>query len=326
MTQDPYDTRIVVLDGHTLNPGDLSWEPLDRLGLTEIHPRTEPERVAEVCEGVMYVLTNKAPLPREVLAALPALRYVGVLATGYNIVDVAAARRQGVTVTNVPAYSTRSVAQMVFAHLLNLTQRVGEHAAGVRAGRWTACPDFCYWDHPLVELDGRTMGIVGLGRIGRAVAALAEAFGMRVLGHDPDPLAAASAPASVERVDLDDLFRRSDVVSLHCPLTDETAGLANARRLALMKPTAYLINTARGPLVDPAALADALSAGRLAGAGLDVLAEEPPPADDPLLGAPHCFLTPHIAWATREARRRLLSTAAENLAAFLAGRPQNVVS
>jgi glycerate dehydrogenase len=269
------------------------------------------------------------PFSRETLGRLPELRYIGVTATGYNIVDVAAARERGVAVTNVPTYGTRSVAQMVFAHLLNLTQRVAHHAETVRRGRWSQCPDFCYWGYPLVELDGLTMGIVGFGRIGRAVAELAGAFGMGVLACDVRPDTADAAPESVAFVELDELFRRSDVVSLHCPLTNETGGLVDARRLALMKETAFLINTARGPLVDASALADALDAGRIAGAGLDVLPVEPPPAGGDaarLLAAANCFVTPHIAWATRSARRRLLAAAVENVRAFITGRPANVVN
>ena len=318
--------KIVVLDGHTLNPGDLSWAPLAALGECEVHERSSPDDVLARAAAAGIALTNKVVLSREALAGLPALRYVGVTATGYNIVDVAAARERDVVVTNVPTYGTRSVAQMVFAHLLNLTQRVGHHAETVREGRWSRSPDFCYWDHPLIELEGLTMGVVGLGRIGRAVAELARAFSMDVCAYDVSPDASASAPAGVAFVELDELFARSDVVSLHCPLTDRTDGMVNRRRLALMKPTAFLINTARGPLVDPHALAAALEAGQIAGAGLDVLAVEPPSADDPLPRAKNCFVTPHIAWATRSARRRLKDTAVENVAAFLAGRPQNVVN
>ena len=245
-----------------------------------------------------------------------------MLATGYNVVDLAATAARGIVVTNVPTYGTQSVAQMVFAHLLHLVQHVGEHAMGVHRGKWTRSEDFCYWEFPLVELEGLTMGLVGLGRIGRAVAKLAQAFGMEVLAFDPQ---AAETPDGVQRVELDALLARSDVVSLHCPLTEETRGLINAERLARMKPTAMLINTSRGPLVDEPALANALNAGRLAGAGLDVLSSEPPVASNPLLGARNCYITPHIAWATRAARARLLKTAVENVQAFLAGRARNVV-
>jgi glycerate dehydrogenase len=315
--------HIVVLDGYTLNPGDLSWEDLYALGHCRIHDRSQPGEVVARARGAEIVLTNKTELPRQVLAELPGLRYVGVLATGYNIVDVAAAAELGIAVTNVPAYGTDSVAQMVFAHLLNLAQRVAHHAQTVTDGRWTDGPDFCYWDFPLVELAGLTMGIVGFGRIGRQVARLAQAFGMHVLAHDVGPLADAG---EVQAADLDTLFRESDVITLHCPLTDENRGLVDRRRLGLMKPTAFLINTSRGPLVDEEALADALAAGRIAGAGLDVLAVEPPRAENRLLSARNCFVTPHIAWATRAARARLLHVTVENIRSFVAGHPQNVVN
>jgi glycerate dehydrogenase len=274
--------------------------------------------------GAEIVLTNKTVLTREQIALLPALRYIGVLATGFNVVDAAAAGERGIPVTNVPTYGTRSVAQTTFALLLELTQHAGHHAQTVRDGRWTKCPDFSYWDHPLVELDGLIMGIVGLGRIGRAVADLAAAFGMRVIAHAPRP--PADRPAWIELADVDSLFSRSDVVSLHCPLTPETRGLVNAARLARMKRTAFLLNTSRGPLVDEPALAAALNNGQIAGAGLDVLAMEPPAAVNPLLGARNCLITPHLAWATRAARARLMDTAVANVAAFLAGRPTNVVN
>jgi glycerate dehydrogenase len=317
--------KIVVLDGYTNNPGDLSWGELAALGDCEIHDRTPADLVETRAAGAEIVLTNKVPLPRERIERLGKLRYIGVLATGHNIVDSAAARERGVVVTNVPTYGTRSVAQMVFAHLLNLTQHVAHHAATVREGRWSRCEDFCYWDRPLIELVGLTMGLVGFGRIGRAVARLAGAFGMAVLARDP--ASPADAPTDVEFVDdVDELFRRSDVVSLHCPLTPATARLVDARRLGLMKPTALLINTARGPLVDGAALAGALNAGRIAAAGLDVLDVEPPAADDPLLSADNCFITPHQGWASRSARARLIATAVDNVRAFLAARPVNVVN
>lgn len=313
--------RIVVLDGYTLNPGDLDWSPLESLGACRVHDRSAAEEIVPRAAGAEIVLTNKTVLSEQSLAALSDLRYVGVLATGYNVVDVDAARRRGIVVTNVPAYGARSVAQLTIAHLLNLTQHVAHHAQTVAEGRWSRSPDFCYWDFPLIELEGLTLGIVGYGRIGRTVADLARALGMRVLVYDP----AASPGPEVETADLDRLFRDSDAVSLHCPLTPETAALVDRRRLALMKPTAFLINTSRGPLVDEQALAEALDSGRLAGAGLDVLAVEPPPADHPLFRAKNCFVTPHIAWATRAARARLLAIAVENIRAYLAGRPRNVV-
>ena len=316
--------KIVVLDGYCLNPGDLSWGQLATLGECSIHDRTPAEHTAARARGAEILLTNKTVLSRPLIVCLPALRYIGVLATGYNVVDVAAASERGVVVTNVPAYGTRSVAQMVFAHLLNLTQHVADHARGVREGRWAAADDFCYWDSPLVELDGLTLGIVGFGRIGRAVAALALAFGMKVLVHDPLPT--EPVPEGVTAVAPDRLFRESDVVSLHCPLTPDTEKLVDAGRLAMMRPSAFLINTSRGPLVDEHALADALNEGRIAGAGLDVLAAEPPTADNPLLHARNCHVTPHISWATRSARARLLRTVVGNVKGFLAGRPQNVVN
>lgn len=315
--------RIVVLDGHTLNPGDLDWNALQALGSCAIYDRTPPDQVVSRAQGAQIVLTNKTVLSRESIERLPQLKYIGVLATGYNVVDIEAARRRGICVTNVPAYGTPSVAQMVFAHMLNLTQHVAEHAQSVRAGEWSRCEDFCYWNFPLVELAGLTMGIVGFGRIGRQTARLARDFGMKVVYHDVSPAPVPSSEA--KPVDLDALFRDSDVVSLHCPLTQANRGFVNKRRLEMMKPSAFLINTSRGPLVDEPALAEALNAGRIAGAGLDVLCEEPPRADNPLLSARSCYITPHIAWATRSARQRLMEIAISNVRAFIAGNPQNVV-
>jgi glycerate dehydrogenase len=317
------NVAIVVLDSFCLNPGDLSWEPLEELGECTIHERTPASQLRERVHDAEIVLTNKAPLSRDVLAGHPRLKYVGVTATGYNIVDVVAARELGIAVTNVPSYGTASVAQMVFAHILNLTQRVGDHAEAVRQGRWASSPDWCFWDFPLLELDGMTLGIIGYGRIGQAVAKLARAFGMQVLAHNRSPIEDAEG---VRAVDLDMIFRESDILSLHCPLTDETKRLVNRQRLAAMKPTALLINTSRGPLVDERALADALNAGQMAGAGLDVLDDEPPAADNPLYSAKNCYITPHIAWATRASRQRLLDAAVENVAAYLRGTPQNVVN
>ena len=314
----------VVLDSYTLNPGDLSWDGLADFGEYAVHDRTPPRDVVGRAAGAEIALTNKTLMPREVIEQLPDLQYIGVLATGYNVVDVAAARDHGIPVTNVPTYGTLSVAQMVFAHILNLTQHVGHHAQTVRDGRWTESPDFCYWDYPLIELADQTMGIVGFGRIGRAVAKLADAFGMKVIAHDIADL--TDVPSSVSVVELAALFRDSDVVTLHCPLTEDNVRFVDAGLLATMKPAAFLINTGRGPLVDDRALADALNDGRLAGAGLDVLTEEPPPADSPLLSAKNCFITPHISWATKSARRRLLDTAIDNIRAFVDGNPTNVVN
>ncbi|MBM3866912.1 MAG: D-2-hydroxyacid dehydrogenase [Verrucomicrobia bacterium] len=308
--------RLVVLDGHTLNPGDLSWAALEALGDCTIYAHTPPADVIARAAGAAVVLTNKTPLPAAAFAALPDLRYVGLLATGYNVVDVAAARARGIPVANVPLYGTASVAQHTFALLLELTQHVGRHTAGVRAGRWAASRDFCYWETPLLELASLTFGVVGAGRIGSAVARIAEAFGMRVL----------TARRAGGRAELEGVLRAADVVSLHCPLTGDTRHLINATTLGWMKPGAFLLNTSRGPLIDEAALAAALQAGRIAGAGLDVLSVEPPPADHPLFTAPNCLITPHHAWATRAARGRLMATAVANVAAFLAGRPENVVN
>lgn len=317
--------KIVVLDGYTLNPGDLSWSELEALGDCTVHDRTAPEQVAERVREAAAVLTNKVALDAEAMAQAPRLQYIGVLATGFNIVDVEAARRRGVAVANVPGYSTDSVAQLTFALLLELTHHVGHHAETVRAGHWSAGPDFSYQDFPLIELRGLTLGIIGFGQIGRAVARLARCFGLGVLAHRRPRALADGDWADIEFVDLDTLFRRSDVVSLHCPLTPETAGLIGPDSLRRMKPGAFLLNTSRGPLVDEAALAEALDAGRLAGAGLDVLSREPPPLDDPLLRARNCLVTPHLAWASGAARTRLMTAAADNLHAFQTGRRLNRV-
>jgi len=317
--------RIVILDACTTNPGDLDWGPVEALGELAVHDRTPDEEIVARAAGAQALLTNKTPLAAATLAALPGLRYVGVLATGVNVVDLAAAKAAGITVTNVPGYSTPGVAQAVFALLLELTNQTGVLSASARAGRWQACDDFCYWDGELVELDGLTFGIVGYGAIGRRVAGIGKALGMRVVAASRSK-AAGTSDEGVEFLALDDVFRTSDVVSLHCPLTPDTKQLVNAARLASMKPAAYLVNTARGGLVDEQALADALAAGRIAGAGLDVLTQEPPRAGSPLLHAPNCVITPHVAWATRKARARLIAAAAANLAAFVAGRPQNVVA
>lgn len=315
--------NICVLDGFTLNPGDLSWEELRRLGPCEIHERTPGAEIIARAVNAEIVLTNKTPLSRATLTALPKLQYIGVLATGTNVVDLTAARERNIPVTNIPAYGTRSVAQATMALLLELTNRVGLHAERVRAGAWTSAPDWCFWDAPLVELDGLTLGIVGYGRIGAAVAELAGAFGLKILAHNSSP---KPVPSFVTFVALETLLRTSDIVSLHCPLTPQTQKLINAERLAWMKPSAFLLNTSRGPLVDEAALAEALNSGRLAGAGLDVLSVEPPPASNPLLQAKNCLITPHNAWATRAARLRLMQVAVDNVGAFLAGKPKNVVN
>jgi glycerate dehydrogenase len=316
--------NIVVLDGYTLNPGDLSWAELEELGSCAVHDRTPAELIIERASAADIVLTNKTPLTRETIFALPNLKYIGVLATGYNVVDVAAAKERGITVTNVPDYSTASVAQLTFALLLELTHHVGHHAQTVRDGKWSRSADFCYWDFPLVELQGLKLGIVGFGKIGRAVAKIADAFGMHVIVHT------RTKPRDLERhhvfSELDSLFEWSDVVTLHCPLTPETKHLVNAERLARMKPMAFLLNTGRGPLVDEQALANALNEGRIAGAGLDVLCVEPPRDGNPLFTTKNCIITPHIAWASRASRERLMDIAVENLRAVARGKPQNVVS
>ena len=316
--------NIVVLDGYTLNPGDLTWDALKQLGPCTIHDRTPPELVLERAREAEVILTNKVVLNRETILALPQLKYIGVLATGYNVVDAVAARERSIPVANVPDYGTPSVAQHTFALLLELTQSAGHHAETVRAGRWSRSADFCYWDSPLVELHGLTFGIVGFGKIGQAVARLAEAFGMTVLVHSRRQ--PADLPAFCEWVELDSLLARSDVVSLHCPLTPGTKQFINAERLARMKATAFLLNTSRGPLLDESAVAAALNNGTISGAGLDVLSVEPPPADNPLLTAKNCLITPHIAWASRAARARLMEIAVENIRAFAAGTPRHVVN
>ena len=315
--------KIVVLDGHTLNPGDLSWAELEALGDCEIYDATSGNDLAGRCRDAEAVITNKVVLDGQLMAQSPDLRYIGVTATGYNIVDVEAAAKRQITVTNVPIYGTRSVAQMVFALLLELCHHVGYHSGTVCEGKWSKSKDFCYWDYPLIELEGLVMGVVAYGRIGEATSDLAKAFGMDVLAYDVNP--ARAKAEDVQFVELDELFARSDVVSLHCPLTAENEKMVNSGRLGKMKKTAFLINTARGQLVNEQDLADALNSGRIAGAGLDVLSIEPPSANNPLLHAKNCCITPHIAWATRAARKRLLDTAIENLRVFMEENPQNVV-
>jgi glycerate dehydrogenase len=316
--------KIVVLDGYCLNPGDLSWDALRALGEVEVFDRTPAAEAEARAQGAAIVLTNKTPLPAELLARLPDLRYIGVLATGYNIVDVAAAREHGITVTNIPTYGTASVAQFVFALLLELCHHVGQHSDAVRDGEWSRNPDWTFWKSPLVELAGKTLGIVGFGRIGRAAARIADAMGMRVLANDAmevnAPLYEGFSWASVP-----DLLRDSDVVSLHVPLFAETKHMINAASLARMKRSAFLINTSRGPLINDQDLADALNNGVIAGAGLDVLSVEPPAEPNPLLSARNCLVTPHIAWATLEARARLMGIAMSNISAFLSGSPVNVI-
>lgn len=311
--------KIILTDAHTVNPGDLSWDEIRRYGECEIYDRTAPEETVPHCLEAEAVLTNKVVFDAVTLEALPRLKYIGVLATGYNNIDTEAASRRGITVTNIPAYSTLSVAQMVFAHLLRITHNVADYARETRCGRWSANPDFCYWNAPLIELSGLTMGIAGLGNIGSAVARIAQSFGMHVLAWTHQ--APETLPEGIESVDLDTLFRRSDVLSLHCRLSDETEGMVNAARLCTMKPSAILINTGRGGLICEPDLAEALNRKTIYAAGLDVLSSEPPSCDNPLLRARHCYITPHIAWATWAARERLIHIAAENLREYCEGLP-----
>lgn len=317
--------KIVILDGYTLNPGDLSWEPLKELGEVTVYERTAPKDVCKRVEGAEVVFTNKVVLDEAVLEKLPSLKYIGVLATGYNVVDVEAAARKGIVVTNIPAYSTSSVAQMAFAHILNIVQRVGYYAQEVSNGKWSRQADFSFWDEPLHELEGKKMGIIGFGNTGRATARIAVGFGLDVYAYTSK--SAMELPADVHKCpSMDELFRKCDIVSLHCPLTETTRELVDARKLDLMKSSAILINTGRGGLVNEQDLADALNSGKIAAAGLDVLSSEPPRADNPLLKARNCFITPHQAWATKEARVRLMQLAVNNLKAFLEGKPVNVVN
>ncbi|MFO7983943.1 MAG: D-2-hydroxyacid dehydrogenase [Desulfuromonadales bacterium] len=321
--------KIVVLDGFTSNPGDMTWDGLRKLGPVEVYDRTPDELVEERCKGAEAVLTNKVPIDGDLIDRLPDLKYIGILATGVDIVDLKAARSRNLTVTNVPGYSTDSVAQMTFALLLEMTQQVGHHSRLVKdAGRWASSPDFCFWDRPLLELNGQTIGLVGFGQIGRRVAAIARSFGMEVVVHTahPEKYQNSAEGQEVRLVELNALLSASDVVSLHCPLTDQTRGMINAERLRRMKPAALLLNTARGPLLDEKAVAYALNCGRLGGLGADVLSSEPPALDNPLLSARNAFITPHIGWATREARRRLMKIAAANVQAFLEGKSHNVVN
>lgn len=316
--------NIVVLDGYMLNPGDLDWSALQALGSVSIYDRTSEAEVAERARDAHIVLTNKAIVSGAAIAQLPRLEYIGVMATGYNVVDIKAATGRGIKVTNVPAYGTASVAQLTFALILELCNHAGLHGASVRAGDWSRSPDFCYWKAPLKELAGKVLGIVGLGQIGQAVARIGLAFGMKVIAYHKHP--ERDRMEGVDFVELAACFTQSDIVTLHCPLNEQNRGFVNRELLHTMQPGAFLINTSRGPLINEPDLADALNEGRIAAAALDVLSTEPPPADNPLIAARNCLITPHVAWATLEARGRLLQTVVDNLQAFLNGKPQNLLN
>ncbi len=316
--------KITILDGHTLNPGDLSWSEIETLGNVTIYPRTAPEEVIERSKDADILLTNKVVINDETMARLPQLKYIGVLATGYNVVDTIAAKARGIIVTNIPAYSTDSVVQMTFAHILNITNRIGHYARLNSEGRWNHNADFCYWDTPLHELAGKTIGIVGLGNIGMKVATIARHFGMDVFAFTGKN--SADLPDGIQKTTFNGLLAMSDILSLHCPLTETTHHLINAESLTHIKPGAIIINTGRGPLVDEQAISNALHSGLLGAYGTDVMSEEPPTDDNPLLSAPNAFITPHIAWATVEARTRLMKIAASNISDFIDGKPTNVVN
>jgi glycerate dehydrogenase len=320
--QNRKNMKIVVLDGYTVNPGDMSWDELKTLGEVTIYDKTSPDEVTERAKGAEIILSNKVVIGEAEMSQLPDLKYIGVLATGVNNIDVAAAKARGIVVTNIPAYSTPSVGQMVFAHILNICQQVKHHSDEVHRGRWTNSDTFCFWDTPLIELHDKKIGLVGLGQTGYNTARIAMGFGMNIFAYTSK--SKLQLPHEIKKMELDELFAECDVVSLHCPLTETTRDIVNARRLALMKPTAILINTGRGPLINEQDLADALNSGKILAAGLDVLSSEPPRADNPLLTARNCYITPHIAWATRAARERLMELLVENIKAFQAGKPVNV--
>lgn len=317
--------KIVVLDGFTANPGDLSWDELGEIGKLEVYDRTAPEELLTRAEGAEVLLTNKVIIDAETMAALPCLRYIGVTATGYNVVDIAEAHRRNIIVTNIPAYSTMSVAQMVMAHLLNITNQVALHSDAVKQGEWEQSPDFSFTKSPITELDGLTMGIIGLGNIGSATARMAQAMGMKVMAISSKTEEALLQIGVQKAKNYEQLFSEADVISLHCPLTDDTHHIINQERLSLMKSTAIIINTGRGPLLDEEAVAEALSTKKIYAVGIDVLTEEPPLKGSPLISAPRCHITPHIAWASKAARRRLIDIAISNVKAFACGEPQNQV-
>ena len=319
--------KIVVLDGYTENPGDLSWEPLKQLGDLTVYDRTpvsDREEIIRRIGDAQVVFTNKTPLDRQVMEACPGLKFISVLATGYNVVDVAFARERGIPVSNIPSYGTDAVGQFAIALLLEICHHIGHHDQAVKAGRWTSSPDWCFWDYPLIELAGKTMGVIGFGRIGRKTGQIAAAMGMKVLAYDRNETEEGRQLA--EYTDLDTLLARSDVIALHCPLFPETEGIICRETIAKMKDGVIILNNSRGPLIVEADLAEALNAGKVYAAGLDVAREEPIPADSPLLTARNCILTPHISWAPREARQRIMDMSAENLRAYLAGAPIHVVN
>jgi len=316
--------KIVILDGYSVNPGDLSWEELEACGELTVYDRTNTEDILKRTKNADAILTNKVVISSEIINKLPNLKYIGVLATGYNVVDIEAAKKRGITVTNVPAYSTNSVVQMTFAHILNLTNRVAHYAHENRKGKWSASPDFCYWDTNLGEIAGKTLGVVGLGNIGYKVACIARDFGMDVFACTSKN--SADLPDGIQKVTFNGLLGISDILTLHCPLTPQTKEMINKDTLSQMKRGALLINTGRGALVNDKDVAQALCEGQLGGYGADVMTQEPPKPDNPLLSAPNAYLTPHIAWATLEARKRLVSIASANVAAFVQGSPKNVVS
>ncbi len=319
--------KIVVLDGYTLNPGDLTWNGIEALGSLEVHDRTNfsPNEVIKTIGDAEIVYTNKTPLPKEVLSAVPNVKYIGVLATGYNVVDVDFAKEKGIVVTNIPTYGTDAVAQFTLGLILEMCHRIGDHNNAVKAGEWTNCPDFCFWNYPLIELAGKTIGFIGFGRIGQATAKIAQAFGLNVVAYNrsqnPDMISDTCRYGSLEEV-----FETSDIITLHCPLTDETKGIINKTNIAKMKDGVMLVNTARGPLINEEDLKEALESGKVAMAAVDVASTEPIPADNPLLSAKNIIITPHIAWASKEARGRLMNSTVENLKAYLAGTPINVVN
>jgi glycerate dehydrogenase len=317
--------KIIVLDGYTLNPGDLTWDALRNMGELVVYDRTSANEIVERIGSAEIVFTNKTPLSRETLEKVPSVKYIGVLATGYNVVDTRAAKELGIVVTNIPTYGTMAVAQFVFALLLEICHHVWSHNEEVKRGVWTNCPDFCFWNYPLIELAGKTIGIIGFGRIGQAVAKIAQGFGMKVLAYDAYQNKALE-DGNVKYVELDELLANSNVISLHCPLFENTKGMINKNTIAKMKDGVMIINTSRGPLVQEDDLAEALNSGKVSGAAVDVVSTEPIKMNNPLLAAKNCIITPHIAWAPQESRARLMAIAVENLKAFLAGNLVNVVS